>query len=55
MCAPRLLIAFVLVVMVIYVFLGRATDTLIPVVALPLALLLTFAVISTCSDTRSTI
>src|SRR5712691_1274183 len=39
-----LVIAFVLVVMVIYVFLGRATDTLIPVVALPLSLLLTFAV-----------
>ena len=41
-----LLIAFVLVVMVIYVFLGRATDTLIPAVALPLSLLLTFAVMS---------
>jgi HAE1 family hydrophobic/amphiphilic exporter-1 len=40
-----LLIAFVLVVVVIYVFLGRATDTLIPAVALPLSLLLTFAVI----------
>jgi HAE1 family hydrophobic/amphiphilic exporter-1 len=39
-----LLIAFVLVVMVIYIFLGRATDTLIPAVALPLSLLLTFAV-----------
>src|SRR5216684_4761942 len=39
-----LVIAFVLVVMVIYVFLGRATDTLIPAVALPLSLLLTFAV-----------
>src|SRR5437870_7031178 len=37
-----LVIAFMLVVMVIYVFLGRATDTLIPVVALPLALLVTF-------------
>ncbi|PYL76217.1 MAG: hypothetical protein DMF27_09500 [Verrucomicrobia bacterium] len=31
-----LVIAFVLVVLVIYVFLGRATDTLIPAVALPL-------------------
>src|SRR2546421_243041 len=41
-----LLIAFVLVVMVIYFFLGRATDTLIPAVALPLSLLLTFAVMS---------
>jgi hydrophobic/amphiphilic exporter-1 (mainly G- bacteria), HAE1 family len=40
-----LIIAFVLVVMVIYVFLGRATDTLIPAMALPLSLLLTFAVI----------
>ncbi len=37
-----LLIAFILVVLVIFVFLGRATDTLIPVVALPLSLLLTF-------------
>src|SRR3989475_6610064 len=41
-----LIIAFILVVMVIYVFLGRATDTLIPVVALPLSVLLTFAVMS---------
>src|SRR5256886_2601047 len=41
-----LLIAFVLVVMVIYIFLGRATDTLIPAVALPLSLLVTFAVMS---------
>ena len=37
-----LYIAFVLVVMVIFVFLGRATDTLIPALALPLSLLLTF-------------
>jgi len=37
-----LLIAFVLVVLVIFLFLGRATDTLIPAVALPLSLLLTF-------------
>src|SRR5262252_9502179 len=37
-----LYIAFVLVVMVIFVFLGRAADTLIPAVALPLSLLLTF-------------
>jgi hydrophobic/amphiphilic exporter-1 (mainly G- bacteria), HAE1 family len=41
-----LVIAFLLVVMVIYVFLGRATDTLIPVVALPLSFLITFAVMS---------
>ena len=37
-----LYIAFMLVVMVIFIFLGRATDTLIPAVALPLSLLLTF-------------
>jgi hydrophobic/amphiphilic exporter-1 (mainly G- bacteria), HAE1 family len=37
-----LLIAFVLVIMVIFMFLGRAADTLIPVVALPLSLLITF-------------
>jgi HAE1 family hydrophobic/amphiphilic exporter-1 len=37
-----LLIAFVLVVAVIFIFLGRATDTLIPAIALPLSLLLTF-------------
>ena len=37
-----LIIAFVLVVMVIFIFLGRATDTLIPAIALPLSLLLTF-------------
>ena len=37
-----LYIAFGLVVMVIFIFLGRATDTLIPAVALPLSLLLTF-------------
>jgi hydrophobic/amphiphilic exporter-1 (mainly G- bacteria), HAE1 family len=39
-----LFIAFVLVVVVIFVFLGRARDTLIPVAALPLSLLLTFVV-----------
>ncbi len=36
-----LLFAFVLVVAVIFIFLGRVTDTLIPAVALPLSLLLT--------------
>lgn len=41
-----LFIAFVLVVVVIFAFLGRATDTLIPVVALPLSLLLTFIVMN---------
>jgi HAE1 family hydrophobic/amphiphilic exporter-1 len=39
-----LVIAFALVVIVIFAFLGRATDTLIPAVALPLSLLLTFIV-----------
>ncbi|MBI5571140.1 MAG: efflux RND transporter permease subunit, partial [Desulfomonile tiedjei] len=37
-----LTVAFVLVVIVIFFFLGRAKDTLIPAVALPLSLLLTF-------------
>ena len=41
-----LMIAFVLVVMVIFAFLGRVTDTLIPVVALPLSLLITFIAMS---------
>lgn len=41
-----LLIAFVLVVFVIFLFLGRARDTLIPVVAMPLSLLLTFIVMN---------
>ena len=41
-----LYIAFVLVVLVIFVFLGRATDTMIPAVALPLSLLLTFIAIN---------
>ena len=39
-----LIVAFVLVVIVIFLFLGRATDTLIPAAALPLSLLLTFIV-----------
>ena len=37
-----LLIAFVLVVAVIFLFLGRAMDTLIPAVALPMSLAITF-------------
>ena len=41
-----LYIAFVLVVLVIFAFLGRARDTLIPAVALPLSLLLTFTVMN---------
>jgi HAE1 family hydrophobic/amphiphilic exporter-1 len=36
-----LAIAFVLVVLVIFIFLGRATDTLIPAMALPISLLMT--------------
>src|SRR5438477_2526140 len=39
-----LIIAFVLVVLCMYVLVGRATDTLIPAVALPMSLLLTVAV-----------
>jgi hydrophobic/amphiphilic exporter-1 (mainly G- bacteria), HAE1 family len=41
-----LFVAFALVVLVIFFFLGRARDTLIPVVALPLSLLLTFVVMN---------
>jgi HAE1 family hydrophobic/amphiphilic exporter-1 len=37
-----LAIAFVLVILVIFIFLGRASDTVIPMVALPLSLLITF-------------
>ena len=37
-----LLIAFALVIFVIFVFLGRASDTLIPMVALPMSFLITF-------------
>jgi len=37
-----LVIAFALVVIVIFIFLGRAADTLIPTIALPLSLLITF-------------
>ena len=37
-----LVIAFALVVIVIFAFLGRASDTLIPAAALPLSLLITF-------------
>lgn len=39
-----LIIAFLLVVAVIFLFLGRLRETLIPVVALPLSLLITFVV-----------
>ena len=37
-----LTIAFILVILVIFVFLGRATDTLVPMVALPMSFLITF-------------
>ena len=37
-----ILIAFALVVLVIFLFLGRATDTLIPAVALPMSVCMTF-------------
>jgi hydrophobic/amphiphilic exporter-1 (mainly G- bacteria), HAE1 family len=39
-----ILIAFALVVLVVFLFLGRVRETVVPVVALPLALLGTFAV-----------
>ena len=39
-----LLIAFVLVVIVVFLFLGRAKETFIPVVAMPASVLLTFIV-----------
>ncbi len=42
--SETLCIAFVLVIIVIFVFLGRVADTLIPVVALPLSILLTLIV-----------
>ncbi|MBV9009173.1 MAG: efflux RND transporter permease subunit [Verrucomicrobia bacterium] len=37
-----LVLAFMLVIFVIFVFLGRASDTLIPIVALPMSFLITF-------------
>src|SRR5205814_98554 len=37
-----LVLAFALVIFVIFVFLGRASDTLIPMVALPMSFLITF-------------
>ncbi|MDR0444776.1 MAG: efflux RND transporter permease subunit [Puniceicoccales bacterium] len=39
-----IIIAFILVVLVIFLFLGRLMETIIPVVALPLSLLITFVV-----------
>jgi HAE1 family hydrophobic/amphiphilic exporter-1 len=43
-----LLIAFVLVVLVVFLFLGRARDTLIPALALPMSLLITFIIMHLC-------
>jgi len=46
-----LLIAFVLVVLVVFLFLGRVGDTVIPAVALPMSLLMTFVVMRLCNYT----
>lgn len=43
-----ILIAFALVVLVVFLFLGRVRETVVPVIALPLALLGTFAVMLLC-------
>ncbi|HTD87149.1 MAG TPA: efflux RND transporter permease subunit, partial [Candidatus Binatia bacterium] len=37
-----LMLAFILVIFVIFIFLGRASDTVIPMVALPMSFLITF-------------
>ncbi len=42
-----MIIAFILVVLIIFLFLGRVTDTVIPAVALPMSLLMTFIVMRT--------
>ncbi len=39
-----LLLAFILVVIVIFIFLGRFSDTVIPAITLPLSIFLTFAI-----------
>ena len=41
-----LLLAFILVVLVIFIFLGRVSDTIIPAIALPLSIISTFLVMS---------
>ncbi len=46
-----LLIAFVLVVVVVFLFLGRIRDTIIPALALPMSLLITFIVMHACGYT----
>lgn len=43
-----LVVAFILVILVIFLFLGRARETIIPLVAMPLSLLLTFIVMHLC-------
>jgi HAE1 family hydrophobic/amphiphilic exporter-1 len=43
-----ILLAFALVVLVIFLFLGRLRETVIPTFALPMALFLTFAMMSIC-------
>ena len=40
-----LVLAFILVVLVIYIFLGRLSDTIIPAVALPLSIIGTFLIV----------
>lgn len=44
-----LLIAFILVIFVIFLFLGRIRETIIPLVAMPLSLFLTFIVMRLCN------
>lgn len=41
-----LLLAFILVVLVIFIFIGRVSDTIIPAIALPLSIIMTFLVMS---------
>lgn len=41
-----LLLAFILVVLVIFIFLGRISDTVIPAISLPLSIIMTFMVMS---------
>lgn len=41
-----LFLAFILVVLVIFIFIGRASDTIIPAIALPLSIVMTFLIMS---------
>ncbi len=41
-----LFLAFILVVLVIFIFIGRVSDTVIPVIALPLSIIMTFLIMS---------